>query len=80
MVIEMEKKINDFIIFCLESYKFENKMNGKDVYDLFTKYKVFDYLCDGYEVLHTQGKEWIMNDIDEFLKIRGYQNNQSSKK
>lgn len=69
---DIEYKINEFIIFCLELYKEKEKMTGKDTYDLFEKYGLLDYLHDGYDVLHTQGDGWIMNDIDEFLKNRGY--------
>lgn len=68
----MEKKINDFIIFCMEVYKSKEKLTGKEVYELFEKYEVYDYLHDGYDMLHTQGSGWLMNDIDEFLEIRGY--------
>lgn len=68
----MEKKINDFIVFCIEVFKEENKLIGKEVYELFEKYGVLKYLHDGYDMLHTQGDGWIMNDINEFLKIRGY--------
>lgn len=34
------------------------------------KYKVLDYLKENYEILHTQGWQWILEDIDEFIKIR----------
>jgi len=68
----MEKKINDFIVFCIEIFKEENKLTGKEVYELFEKYGVLKYLHDGYDMLHTQGDRWIINDINEFLKIRGY--------
>ena len=68
----MEKKINDFVIFCLEMYKEEHELSGEEAYKIFEKYGVLKYLQEGYEVLHTQGKEWIVNDIKEFLKIRGY--------
>ena len=34
----MEKKINDFIVFCIEVFKEENKLTGKEVYELFEKY------------------------------------------
>ena len=68
----MEKKINDFIIFCIEIFKEENKFTGKEVYELFEKYGVLKYLYDGYDMLHTQGDGWIMNDINEILKIREY--------
>ena len=66
----MEKKINDFIIFCMEIYKNKEKITGSEVYSLFEKYKVFDYLSDGYDMLHTQGSEWLINDIDEYLEVR----------
>lgn len=68
----MEKKINDFIVFCMEIYKSEKSITGKEVYELFEKYGVLNYLQEGYEVLHTQGDSWIVDDIDEFLKVRGY--------
>lgn len=68
----MEKKINDFVIFCLEMYKAKNELSGEEAYKIFEKYGVLEYLQEGYEVLHTQGKEWLVNDIKEYLKIRGY--------
>ena len=68
----MEKKINDFVVFCLEIFKLKYNLSGKKVYNLFDKYKVFDYLEEGYDRLHTQGEEWLINDIKEFLKIRHY--------
>ena len=68
----MNKKINDFVVFCIESYKVKKNLDGETVCVIFEKYGVFDYLKDGYDMLHTQGEEWLMNDIDEFLKIRGY--------
>lgn len=52
--------------------KEENKLTGKEVYELFEKYGVSKYLHDGYDMLHTQRDRWITNDINEFLKIRGY--------
>ena len=39
----MEKKINDFIVFCMEIYKSKKFMTGKEVYELFEKYGVLKY-------------------------------------
>ena len=36
---DMEKKINDFIIFCLESYKFKHGINGVDAHDIFSSFQ-----------------------------------------
>lgn len=66
----MDEKINDFVIFCLEGYKLKNSLTGKEAYDIFDKYGIFDYLTKGYDVLHTQGEPYLMNDIEEIIKIR----------
>lgn len=71
----MEKKINDFIVFCIEIYKSKKSLNGKETYKIFEEYGVLKYLREGYGVLHTQGDNWIINDIDEYLKNRGYNKN-----
>lgn len=68
----MDKDVLEFVVFCVEYYKERKSMSGKEVYDLFDKYGVIDYLESGYDVLHTQGKEWLMNGIDLFLKNNGY--------
>jgi hypothetical protein len=47
-------------------------MKGKDVANLFNESKVFDFLTEGYEIIHTQGKEYIIEEIEIFLKNRGY--------
>jgi hypothetical protein len=33
----------------------------------FRKYDVFSYLSDGFEVLHTQGRNYLMHDILEYI-------------
>lgn len=68
----MDKEINDFIIFCIEYYKDKEKLSGEEVYNLFDKYGVLDYLEKGYDILHTQGKDWLMEDIDIYLDNHGY--------
>lgn len=70
---DIEKKINDFIIFCLESYKTKHNLTGKEANEIFNKYGVDEYLYNGFDMLHTQGEEYLMEDIDEFLKIRGFE-------
>ncbi len=61
-----------FVVFCLENYKAHRDLNGKTVVKIFNDYKVFDYLYEFYDVLHTTGHEYINNDIDNYLKVRGF--------
>lgn len=37
---------------------------------LFKKYGVLDYLGKCYNVLHTTGREYIIEDIDAFIEVR----------
>ena len=68
----MDKKINDFIIFCLELYKFKHEISGNEAYKIFKTYDLFNYLKKGYDVLHTQGQDYIINDIEIYLKNRDF--------
>jgi hypothetical protein len=63
-------KTNQFIIFCLESYKRERNLNGEQALKDFEDYDVFSYLTNGYDVLHTQSREYIVADIKEYIDNR----------
>jgi hypothetical protein len=45
-------------------------MTGKEVIALFNRYSVCDYIQAFYEVLHTTGTRYIVNDIDLYIKSR----------
>ena len=60
----------DFLIYCVEMDKDAKKMNGKQVAELFSSYDIWDYIYSCFEALHTTGAEYIVDDIDEFIKIR----------
>lgn len=69
----MDKKQQDiayFISFCIEQYKHAKGMSGGEVVLLFSRYGVLEYLRDFFDVLHTQGYQWILADIDEFIRLR----------
>ena len=59
-----------FIILCIEEYKNQKHLSGKDVISLFNKYAVTDYIRSFYEVLHTTGTRYLVNDIDLYIKSR----------
>lgn len=69
----MSKKDKDialFVAFCIEEYGAIKGMTGEQVLDLFSQYGVTDYLSKCFESLHTQGRQWLMEEIDEFIDIR----------
>lgn len=69
----MNKKQQDiayFLSFCTEQYKNEYHLSGKDAMEMLEKYGVLEYLADHYEMLHTQSRQWLLEDIDEFIALR----------
>ena len=69
----MDKKEQDiayFLSFCIEQYKNEKRMTGTEAMNFLNRYGVLEYLAEHFEILHTQSRQWILADIDEFNKIR----------
>lgn len=60
-------KEGKFLIYCTEQYKDAKGLNGRQVSELFTKYKVWDYIYSCFEALHTTGEKYIVEDIDLFI-------------
>jgi len=59
-----------FLSFCIEQYKNEKHLTGEEAMRQLDEFHVLDYLSEHYEILHTQSRQWIMEDIDEFINIR----------
>ena len=67
--IHLEKE-KMFYIFCVENFRLAKGLEGVEVHALFKKYNVYDFLKSNYEVLHSQGEDYILNEITEFIKNR----------
>lgn len=65
---DLPDKVITFLTFCVEKYAQEHKMTSLQSYALFRKYKVDTYLTEGFDVLHTQGADAIIQDIDIYLQ------------
>lgn len=63
-------KIQHFQLFCLESYRSSTGISAKDALDEFKIKHIFEYLASGYDVLHTQGKNYLMADIKDYIEHR----------
>lgn len=67
---DKELDIAYFLSFCIEQYKNKHQMSGEEVAILFEQYGVLPYLEENFEVLHTQGHRWLMDEIDEWINNR----------
>jgi hypothetical protein len=65
-----QAKILEFISFCVEMFAARNSVSGREAYARFVRAGVLDYLEKNYEPLHTQGFNYILSCIDDFLSAR----------
>ena len=63
----------EFAIFCIEGIASRLGINAEKVYHaLAEKSSILnDYIIPEYEILHTQGKEYIVDDILSVMRERG---------
>jgi hypothetical protein len=69
----LSKKELDFVVFCLESLAERLNVSGADIYRLLEDDSdiLDEYIIPGYVSLHTQGQEYIVNDIVEYMEKEG---------
>ena len=63
----------EFAIFCIESIAARLGVDAERVYSAFVDKSniLYDYIVPEYEILHTQSKEYIVDDILELMRERG---------
>ena len=69
----MDKKkqnIAYFLSFCIEQYMNAKGLSHDEAIALLSGCGVLDYLAEHFEILHTQSSQWIVEDIEEFIKER----------
>lgn len=69
----MSKEIQDkamFVSFCIEQYAKAKNMSTEDVANLFEQYGIGEHFCEFYDVLHTHGHNWLIEEIDKMISER----------
>ena len=66
-----EKELS-FLIFVLYSLAAKWEMSPAEVYRILNSSGILDnYIIKCYDVLHTQGKEYLVEDITDFVREKG---------
>ena len=58
---------NLMVVAAVEGYSFEHGLNEKDVFDLFSRYNLFNLLRSQYDTLHTQSLDESVSFAKDFL-------------
>ena len=63
----------EFVIFCIENVALKLNVDAQKVYVALTEQTdiLKEYIIPEYEVLHTQSKEYIVEDIIDIMKEKG---------
>ena len=63
----------EFAVFCIENIAARLGVNAERVYEAFTEKSdiLNGYIVPEYEILHTQSKEYIVEDLLDVRKERG---------
>ncbi len=68
----LEKKELTFVVFILYALGQHWNMTTPEVYDILNSTGILDdYIIKCYDVLHTLGKEYLVEDITEFVREKG---------
>jgi hypothetical protein len=70
---DMTPEQSFFAVFCIETLADELHTTGDKVYKMLTEDSdILDtYIVPHYDVLHTQGRDWIVNDLKEMMAREG---------
>lgn len=65
----MEKNILEFVTFTIGSVAERVHKSPSEIYGLFKRLNVIDgYLVPAFDVLHTFGRQYLVNDVLDFLQ------------
>lgn len=68
--LTVTKEVFEFYTYCLEKYAIYKKISGMSAWVAFKDSEADKYVIDNYDLLHTQGIEYIIEDISRFISKR----------
>lgn len=68
----MDKNTLEFVTYCISKLSYILNMPQREVYRrLNTSGILYDYIVPSYDVLHTFGSQYLMDDLTEYMKEKG---------
>jgi hypothetical protein len=67
---DVPKEVFEFYTYCMEIYAIRKQISGMRAWVLFKEYGADEYVIENYDLLHTQGMEYVLDDIQRFINKR----------
>ena len=72
MNADMDRKTLDFVTYCISRLSLMLKLPQQEVYRrLESSGILYDYIVPSYDVLHTFGSRYLMEDLIDYMKEKG---------
>ncbi|MBP5366024.1 MAG: DUF3791 domain-containing protein [Bacteroidales bacterium] len=69
----MDKKILDFVTYCITKLSAQLKLPQRDIYSRLKKSGIlYGYIVPSYDVLHTFSSRYLMDDLISYMKEKGF--------
>lgn len=59
-----------FLSFAIEQYKHYKGISGKESAEILCSNGILEHLSEFYDVMHTHGEKWLMEEIDNIIKYK----------
>lgn len=68
--IEVSLEAFEFYVYTLEKYAISKRMGGLQALALFKEYEADEFLLKHYDLLHTQGTGYVIDEVQRFIDRR----------
>lgn len=68
--IEVSLDAFEFYVYTLEKYAISKRMGGLQALALFKEYEADEFLLKHYDLLHTQGTGYVIDEVQRFIDRR----------
>lgn len=64
------REVFEFYTYFLENYAISKRISGLSAWTVFKESGADEYIIENYDLLHTQGLEYLLDDIQRFINRR----------
>lgn len=69
-IVEVSPEAFEFYVYTLEKYAISKKIGGLQALALFKEYEADQFLLKHYDLLHTQGTGYVIDEIQRYIDRR----------
>lgn len=68
--VEISREAFEFYVYTLEKYAISKRLSGLQALALFKEYQADEFLLKHYDLLHTQGTGYVIDEVQRFIDRR----------